>query len=114
MKKNQQASPCIRQSLSFFISSIRSKLFLQTLFLLLPFLANSQTTIDDFRTAAAGGEGVTLIPFKDLRVEATSIADDVKRRKSDLESFNLGTFTDQKMNSLKAVQEAKNKKELKS
>lgn len=112
MKKNQQASPYIHLPLSFFTPSIRSTLFLQTLFLFLPFLANSQTTIDDFRTAAAYGEGVTLIPFKDLRVEATSIADDVKRRKSDLESFDLGTFTNQKMNLLKELQEAKNKIEL--
>lgn len=112
MKKNQQASLCIHQLFSFFTPGICSTFFLQTLFMLLPFLANSQTTIDDFRTAAAYGEGVTLIPFKDLRVEATAIADDVKRRKSDLESFNLGTFTDQKMNLLKTIQEAKAKIEL--
>jgi hypothetical protein len=112
MKKNQQPSPCIHQPFSFFTRSIRSTLFLPTLFLVLHFSAKSQTTIDDFRTAAAYGKGVTLIPFKDMRVEATSVADEVQRRKSDMESFNLTTFTDQKMNLLKTIQAAKNNIEI--
>jgi hypothetical protein len=112
MKKNQQASPGIHQSFSFFTRSIRSTFFLPTLLFVLHFSANSQTTIDDFRTAAAYGKGVTLIPFKDLRVEATSVADEVQRRKSEMESFNLNTFTDQKTNLLKTIRDAKNNIEI--
>jgi hypothetical protein len=112
MKKNMQASHLTHFSANFTRPVFKTVLW-ALLFLILPFLSRSQTTtLDDFRTAAASGEGVTLIPFKDLRVEATSIADDVKRRKSDLESFNLGTFTDQKTNLLKMIQEAKGKIEL--
>jgi len=42
-------------------------------------------TLDDLKTAASN-EGVNLIPFSDLRREAVSIADDIARRKEEVET----------------------------
>ncbi|AIF84282.1 hypothetical protein NTE_02228 [Candidatus Nitrososphaera evergladensis SR1] len=42
-------------------------------------------TLDDLKTAASS-EGVNLIPFSDLRKEATSIADDIARRKEEVDT----------------------------
>ena len=53
---------------------------------IIPRIAFGQTTLADFETAAASSD-VNLIPFRDLRGEATSIADDVQRRKADVDSF---------------------------
>lgn len=58
--------------------------------------------LDDFRTAASA-DGVNLIPFPDLRKDATSIADDVQRRKDEAKSFDYETFESQKNNLLKDI-----------
>jgi chromosome segregation ATPase len=58
-------------------------------------------TLDDFRTAAAA-DGVNVIPFPDLRRDATSIADEVDRRKDEAE-FNSVTFEKQKDNLLEEI-----------
>ena len=53
-------------------------------------------TLDDFRTAAAA-DGVNVIPFSDLRRDATSIADEVQRRKDDAK-YDSSTFESRKDN----------------
>ncbi len=58
--------------------------------------------LDDFRTAASG-DGVNLIPYSDLRQEATSIADEVQRRKEEAKAFDYETFESQKNNVLKDI-----------
>lgn len=62
--------------------------------------------LDDFRTAA-NGRGVELIPFSDLRTEATSIADDIQRRKSEAENYSV--LGPQKGNILKEIKKYKDK-----
>jgi hypothetical protein len=59
-------------------------------------------TLDDFKTAA-NSEGVNLIPFPDLRRDATAIADEVQRRKDDVKSFDYDVLEKQKNNLLKQV-----------
>jgi chromosome segregation ATPase len=59
-------------------------------------------TLDDFKTAA-NSEGVNLIPFPDLRRDATAIADEVQRRKDDVKSFDYDLLEKQKNNLLKQV-----------
>jgi chromosome segregation ATPase len=59
-------------------------------------------TLDDFKTAA-NSEGVNLIPFPDLRKDATAIADEVQRRKDDVKSFDYDVLEKQKNNLLKQV-----------
>jgi hypothetical protein len=71
------------------------------IFLILPFTLFSQN-LDDFRTAASSN-GVNLIPFPDLRKDATSIADDVQRRKDDAKSYDYDLLASQKNNMLKAI-----------
>lgn len=56
--------------------------------------------LDDFRSAAAA-DGVKLIPFPDLRSSASSLADDVQRRKDDVKSLDYDLFVSQKDNILK-------------
>jgi len=73
----------------------------------------SAQTLDDFRTAAAG-DGVNVIPFPDLRRDATSIADEVERRKQEATKYNIDVLTRQKDNLLsevKKTQEAIKQKE---
>jgi hypothetical protein len=59
-------------------------------------------TLDDFRTAASGS-GVNLIPYADLRRDATSVADEVQRRKDEAKSFDYDVFEGQKNNMLKEI-----------
>lgn len=56
--------------------------------------------LDDFRSAAAA-DGVKLIPFPDLRSTASSLADDVQRKKDDVKSLDYDLFVSQKDNILK-------------
>jgi chromosome segregation ATPase len=63
--------------------------------------------LNDFKTAASA-DGVNLIPFSDLRQEATSIADEVQRRKEDVKAFDYETFEKQKNNMLLEIKK-KNK-----
>lgn len=56
--------------------------------------------LDDFRSAAAA-DGVKLIPFPGLRSDASSLADDVQRRKDEVKSFDYDLFVSQKDNILK-------------
>jgi chromosome segregation ATPase len=56
--------------------------------------------LDDFRSAAAA-DGVKLIPFPDLRSNASSLADDVQRSKDGVKSFDYDLFVSQKDNILK-------------
>ncbi len=58
-------------------------------------------TLDDFRTAAAA-DGVNLIPFTDLRKDATSIADEVQRRKDEAK-YDSSIFAAQKQNILEEI-----------
>jgi chromosome segregation ATPase len=74
---------------------------LQLLVIMSPSFLYSQT-LDDFRTAASA-DGVNLIPFPDLRRDATSIADEVQRRKDEAKSFDYGVFETQKNNTLKDI-----------
>jgi chromosome segregation ATPase len=60
--------------------------------------------LDDFRTAAANGRGVDLIPYKNLRQEATSIADEVNRSKT-ATKWKYTTFERQKDNLLEKKEE---------
>lgn len=69
--------------------------------MLMPVLLLSQS-LDDFRTAAAA-DGVNLIPFPDLRKDATSIADDVQRRKDEAKNYDYDLFLSQKTNLLKEI-----------
>ena len=62
--------------------------------------------LDDFRSAAAA-DGVKLIPFSGLRSDATSLADDVQRRKDDVKSFDYDLFSKQKDNILKDIKTEK-------
>jgi len=64
---------------------MKSARLLYLIFLILQYTLFSQN-LDDFRTAASSN-GVNLIPFPDLRRDATSVADDVQRRKDDAKSY---------------------------
>jgi len=81
------------------------RLFLYLLLILAPVLSYSQT-LDDFKTAASS-DGVNLIPFPDLRKDATSIADDVQRRKDEAKAFDYNVFESQKNNLLKDIKKKK-------
>lgn len=65
-------------------------------------LASIGQNLDDFRTAASS-DGVNLIPFPDIRKDATPIADEVQRRKDEAKSFDYGVFESQKNNLLKEI-----------
>ena len=78
-----------------------STMLLYSTFLILPCTLFSQN-LDDFRTAASAN-GVNLIPFSDLRKDATPIADDVQRRKEETQAFNYDLFASQKNNMLKEI-----------
>jgi len=80
---------------------MKSASLLYLTFLALPCTLFSQN-LDDFRTAASSN-GVNLIPFSDLRKDATSIADDVQRRKDEAKSFDYDLFASQKNNMLKEI-----------
>ncbi|HVW60856.1 MAG TPA: hypothetical protein VHC48_12490 [Puia sp.] len=56
--------------------------------------------LSDFQTAASA-DGVNLIPYSELRKEATSIADEVQRRKDEIKQFDYDVFEKQKNNLLK-------------
>lgn len=62
--------------------------------------------LDDFRSAAAA-DGVKLIPFPDLRSTASSLADDVQKRKDDVKSLDYDVFASQKDNILKDIKKKK-------
>jgi len=85
------------------MTCLRMKLtrLLYLIFLILPCTLFSQN-LDDFRTAASSN-GVNLIPFTDLRKDATSIADDVQRRKDEAKSYDYDLFASQKNNMLKEI-----------
>jgi len=75
---------------------------------LLSFLFSSAVSaqdLDAFRTAAAA-TGVNVIPFPDLRAEATSIADEVQRSKVD-QRYDYSLLERQKNNLLEAVKETR-------
>jgi hypothetical protein len=80
---------------------LKSTRLICLIFLVLPCTLFSQN-LDDFRTAASSN-GVNLIPFPDLRKDATSIADDVQRRKDEAKSFDYDLFASQKNNMLKEI-----------
>ena len=79
----------------------KSTKLLYLIFLLLPCTLFSQN-LDDFRTAASSN-GVNLIPFPDLRKDATSIGDEVQRRKDDTKSYDYDLLLSQKNNMLKEI-----------
>ena len=56
--------------------------------------------LDDFRSAAAA-DGVKLIPFKDMRSDATTMAGDVERRKDVVKNLHYDVFAGQKDNLLR-------------
>ena len=73
-------------------------------------------TLDDLRTAASGSDlGVNLIPFADLRKDATSASEEVKRKKSEAE-IDTNTLKNQKESKLYDIKqpEGKNCKRRKS
>lgn len=80
---------------------------LPVLFIVLPAFLFSQTTIDDFKTASGYSKGVELIPFKDIRVDATSIAADVSTRKTETQSMGSGNFENQKKNMYEDIKKEK-------
>lgn len=66
-------------------------------------------TLDDLRTAAGGSDlGVNLIPFPDLRRDATSMSDEVKRRKDEAE-IDTKTLRNQKESNLSGIKQLKEK-----
>jgi chromosome segregation ATPase len=79
----------------------KSILLAGLLLVFMPCLLFSQN-LDDFRTAAAA-DGVNLIPFPDLRKDATSIADEVQRRKDEAKNYDYDLFLSQKTNALKEI-----------
>jgi len=79
----------------------KSTTLLLLLLLTLPCTLFSQN-LDDFRTAASNS-GVNLIPFPDLRKDATPIADDVQRRKDEVKSYDYDVLSSQKNNILKEI-----------
>jgi uncharacterized phage infection (PIP) family protein YhgE len=93
-------------NLSLFVT-FRNHLFSKSVFLtclllaFIPYLLFSQN-LDDFRTAAAA-DGVNLIPFPDIRKDATSIADEVQRRKEEAKNYDYDLFLSQKTNALKEI-----------
>src|SRR6266511_977208 len=61
-------------------------------------------------SAAAASEGVNLIPFPDLRGDATSISDQVNRKKEDMQrEGDMDPFIQQKKNLLSEIKEYKGK-----
>jgi septal ring factor EnvC (AmiA/AmiB activator) len=73
--------------------------------LFFPFSLYAQN-LDDFRSAAAA-DGVKLIPFPDLRSDASSLADDVQKRKDDVKSLDYDVFAKQKDNILTEIKKKK-------
>src|SRR4029078_7112172 len=80
---------------------MKSASLLYLTFLALPCTLFSQN-LDDFRTAASAN-GVNLIPFSDLRKDATPIADDVQRRKDETQNYNYHQHYSQKNHLLKEI-----------
>jgi peptidoglycan hydrolase CwlO-like protein len=74
-----------------------SKRFLLIVFLL-PLVAHSQTSLEDFKASAGYTAGIELIPFKSLRTDATAIAAEVDRRKTETQSLGHENFEKQKAN----------------
>lgn len=74
-------------------------------------------TLDDFRSAAAA-DGVKLIPFRDMRSDASSLAAEVERWKEEAQKFHYDVLASQKDNLLsenkKMKQEIENVKKEKS
>ena len=62
--------------------------------------------LDDFRSAAAA-DGVKLIPFSNLRSDATTMAEDVQHRKDEVQSLDYDLFLKQKDNILKETKKKK-------
>ena len=66
-------------------------------------------TLDDLRAAAGGSDlGVNLIPFADLRRDATSASEEVKRKKSEAE-IDTNTLKNQKESKLYDIKQLKEK-----
>lgn len=66
-------------------------------------------TLDDLRAAAGGSDlGVNLIPFADLRRDATSASEEVKRRKTEAE-IDTNTAKNQKESRLYDIKQLKEK-----
>lgn len=66
-------------------------------------------TLDDLRAAAGGSDlGVNLIPFADLRRDATSASEEVKRKKSESE-IDTNTLKNQKESKLHDIKQLKEK-----
>ena len=66
-------------------------------------------TLDDLRVAAGGSDlGVNLIPFADLRRDATSASEEVKRKKSEAE-IDTNTLKNQKESKLYDIKQLKEK-----
>ena len=64
-------------------------------------------TLDDLRAAAGGSDlGVNLIPLTDLRRDATSASDEVKRRKGEAE-IDTNTLKNQKESKLYDIKQLK-------
>ena len=87
--------------------SYRGKLLMLLCFLFMigPSIVYSQN-IDDFRTAAAS-DGVDLIPFPDLRRDATAIASEVEKRKEEVKSYNFDNFKSRKEKLLEEIKKEK-------
>ncbi len=60
-------------------------------------------TLEDFKTAASNNEGPNLIPFYELRRDATSIADEVQNRKSEVALAKYDDWKPQKENILNTI-----------
>jgi chromosome segregation ATPase len=101
MKKNTIATGLYSSASPMNWLPMKSTGLLYLIFLILPFTLFSQN-LDDFRTAASSN-GVNLIPFPDLRKDATSIADDVQRRKDETKSYDYDLLASQKNNMLKEI-----------
>lgn len=80
------------------------------MFMVLPFVLQCQN-LEDFRIASTA-KGVDCIPFPDLHRDATSIANDVNRRKDEVKEFKYENFEKQKDNLL--LETKKKKEEIES
>jgi len=59
--------------------------------------------LDEFKKSAGFDKGVELIPFPDLRRDATAVADEVQRRKEETDAFKYDVFEKEKNNLLKEI-----------
>lgn len=80
-------------------------ILLHSFIFILSFSAFSQN-LDAFRSAAAA-DGVKLIPFPSMQSDASSMANEVQRKKDEVQNYSYDVFLSQKDNLLRENQQKK-------